>query len=372
MNIKVGSLLKIKNLNARVTGYINYRNPLDGNKTWTEYRLDTPSGERWLSYDEIYQEYSISRPDNSVRGKVGPEWHKVDSGYQIVTSCGGDVDVERGDQAEFVEFEDASEDKTLSVETWDDGTEYSRGEYIELGDIQIVGYEKPKFDASKLLASEGFWTLICILFMVVLFVLEELPPLPRHIDSYLKNSVSYEYVTSITGNARQKADVYEYKGSYKKSYVIVGVPGQDRGYSTDEVARDIIDGIEGQTESVTQQEDGNGDSIAIVTKKEYCLIYHPEDDPDAVYVQISKRKYNYASDNSPYKSSGSTTHWYRSHYYSSSYSADSSTFKSTPSAYTLYNGDTIHNIGNGYFDNYSSSVRQSSINARRSSSGGGK
>ncbi|HBR04691.1 MAG TPA: DUF4178 domain-containing protein, partial [Lachnospiraceae bacterium] len=38
--------------------------------------------------------------------------------------------------------------------------------------------------------------------------------------------------------------------------------------------------------------------------------------------------------------------------------------------YTSYSGDTVHNIGNGYFDSYSSSVRQSSINSRNSSSGG--
>ena len=139
-----------------------------------------------------------------------------------------------------------------------------------------------------------------------------------------------------------------------------------------DVAKDIINGIEGQTQSVTQEDDMADATIAIVTDKEYCLIYHPEDDASLVYVQISNRKYNYASDNSPYKSSSSTTRWYRSHYYSSSYSSDSSTYKSTPSAYSSYGGDTIHDIGNGYYDSYSSSVRQSSINSRKSSSGGGK
>ena len=96
----------------------------------------------------------------------------------------------------------------------------------------------------------------------------------------------------------------------------------------------------------------------------------PEDDPDVVYVQISNRKYNYTSDNAPYHCSKKNTIWYRNHYYSSSYTKDSSSYNDTPSAYNMYNGTTIHNIGNGYFDSYSSSIKQSSVNSRKSSSGG--
>ena len=119
-------------------------------------------------------------------------------------------------------------------------------------------------------------------------------------------------------------------------------------------------------------EEFNKDYVVFQVRNEgnaSAAIYHPEDNAEKVYVQVSKRKYNYTSDNAPYKSSDSDTTWYRSHYYSSSYSADSSTYHS-PSAYTSYSGDTVHNIGNGYFDSYSSSVRQSSINSRNSSSGG--
>lgn len=375
MNIKVGSILKIKNIEAHVIGWITYKNTYDGNKTWTEYRLMTNRGEVWLSMDDFYSEYSVSWPANDVRGRISSKWHEVDRGHQVVTGCSGDVDVERGDEADFIEYEDITEENTLSAEIWDDGTEYSRGEYIELSDIQITGYKKPKFNIYKLLGSQVFWAFAFFIFILLFAIADSLPPLPKYIDKYLKKSQSYEYVTSITGNEKQKADVYEYTGAGNTSVSISYgsyKSGGSSSYSTDYVAKDIIDGIEGQTESVTQ-EDGVSDApIAIVTKSEYCLIYHPEDDADKVYIQISKRKYNYASDNSPYKSSESTTRWYRSHYYSSSYRSDSKKYSHTPSAYESYTGETIYDIGGSYYDSYSSSVRQSSINSRRSSSGGGK
>ncbi|ETP71882.1 hypothetical protein UYO_2111 [Lachnospiraceae bacterium JC7] len=356
MDIKTGSILKINGLDAHVIGWIRYKNTQDGNKTWMEYRLKTNKGERWLSVDDIYKEYSISWAANNVRGNIGPEWHEVDKGRQVVVACGGDVDVENGDAADFIEFEDAEEEKILSTEIWDDGTEYSRGEYIEAEDIKVVGYEKPSVGSSTgVVGSIIALTAVIFTFIIALTILLIPTMGDRTISDYLKQDQRFSYVTSITGNENQKADVYENILSYA---------------TTDDTARDIIEGIEGNTESVTQKDDEKDGDIAIVTKKEYCLIYHPEDEPEKIYIQVSNRKYNYSSDNSPYRSSGVTTHWYRSHYYSSSYSKDSSSFSKTPSAYQSYSGDTIHNIGNGYFDSYSSSVRQSSINARNSSSGG--
>ena len=191
-----------------------------------------------------------------------------------------------------------------------------------------------------------------ILSFVVISVMTNLPN--KSISKYVKNSSLYTYETSITGQEKQKADVYEFYTSVK----------------TDYVAQDIINGIEGYTQSVTQKDDQDDAEIAIVTDKEYCLVYHAEDDADHVYVQVSSRKYNYTSNNAPYRCSDSDLRWYRSHYYSSSYNSDSVTYKNTPSAYKMYDGDTIHNIGNGYFDSYSSSIRQQSINRRNSSSGG--
>ena len=352
----VGTKLNIKGLDATVIGYIEYANPEDGYKTWIEYRLKTHKGECWLSCDEVYNEYSISWPANYIRGQIGPEWHKVDEGTQIVKKYSGDVDVDPGERASFVEYEDANEDNTLSVEMWSDGTEYSTGSYIEKTDIFVMGYEKPKKSSSNSVIT-GIVIVAFLLIAVNMFggIFSVLSGSSgKSVGKYLKNSSYYEYETSITGQENQKADVYEY---YTSS-------------STDQVAMDIIDGIDGETESVTQKDDLSDEEIAIVTKKEYCLIYHPEDDSNKVLIQVSSRKYNYTSDNSPYRCSHANTIWYRDHYYSSSYTSDSSSYKNTPSAYTMYDGSTIHNIGNGYFDSYSNSIRQASINSRNSSSGG--
>lgn len=349
----VGTKLNIRGLEGTVIGYIEYANPEDGYKTWVEYRLKTPRGECWLSCDEVYNEYSISWPANDVRGQIGPEWHKVDEGTQIVQRYGGDVDVDPGERASFIEYEDAAEDNTLSVEMWSDGTEFSKGSYIEKTDIFIMGYEKPP----KAKSGSFVPTLVVCFFLLFIFgsfASRISESSGKSISKYLKSNTYYEYETSITGQEKQKADVYK--------YYIAG--------STDQVAKDIIGGIDGETESVTQKDDLSNEEIAIVTKKEYCLIYHPEDDDDRILVQVSDRKYNYTSDNPPYRCSHANTVWYRNHYYSSGYSSDASKYKSTPSAYSMYDGSTIHNIGNGYFDSYSNSIRQASIHSRNSSSGG--
>lgn len=360
MSYQVGALLNINGLNAKVIGFIQYENPQDAGKDWTEYRLQTQRGECWLSMDDYYQEYSISWPANSIQGRIGPEWHKVDEGTQIVRRYGGAVDVDPGERASFVEYEDESEDHTLSVEMWSDGTEYSTGEYIEKDNIKVVGFEQPK----KQNNNNAFVPIIvgiCLTFFFFGFafvgsIISSLAGSSgsKSINNYLNQSGGYTYETSLTGNENQEATVYRYNMTS----------------TTDDVAKDIITGIEGETESVTQKDNMTDSQIAIMTDDEYCLVYHPEGDDDMVYVQISDRKYNYTSDNSPYRSSASDTKWYRSHYYSSGYASDASTYKSSPSAYSMYSGDTIHNIGNGYFDSYSNSIRQSSVNNRDSSSGG--
>ena len=352
MSYEVGTILNIKGIQGTVIGYITYANPKDGYKEWTEYRLSTSKGECWLSCDDVYKEYSVSWPANNVNGRIGPEWHKVDEGIQVVKASAGDVDVDYGERAEFVEYEDAADDNTLSVEMWSDGVEYSKGYYVEKNDIFVMGYKKPK-KSSNCMSSI---IMLMVFFAVVSFfiVIVNMSKPNKSISKYVKNSSLYTYETSITGQEKQKADVYEFYTSVK----------------TDYVAQDIIKGIEGYTQSVTQKDDQDDAEIAIVTDKEYCLVYHAEGDADHVYVQVSSRKYNYTSNNAPYRCSDSDLRWYRSHYYSSSYNSDSVTYKNTPSAYKMYDGDTIHNIGNGYFDSYSSSIRQQSINRRNSSSGG--
>ena len=51
MFYRVGTLLSINGLQGKVIGYIQYENPQDGNKGWTEYRIKSDGLELWLSCD---------------------------------------------------------------------------------------------------------------------------------------------------------------------------------------------------------------------------------------------------------------------------------------------------------------------------------
>lgn len=235
MGYQIGTLLNINGLAGKVIGFIRYENTQDPGKFWTEYRLRTRNGEAWLSCDDFYNEYSVSWPANDVGGRIGPEWHKVDEGTQVVRSSGGDVDVDPGESATFLEFEDEAEDHTLSVEMWSDGTEYSKGEYVEKEQIVVTGFEKPKNSARGL----GIVVALMLLFMVIppIFntVFSNIAADSKKISTYLESAGQYNYKTSITGNANQTATVYEY---FKDA-------------TTDDVAKDIIEGVDGNTVSVT-------------------------------------------------------------------------------------------------------------------------
>ena len=97
----------------QVIGRITYKNADDGCK-WDEYRLiaEKDGSEHWLSVDDVYKEYSIWQmlrvPDRSG-------YHWSDHGTEVVVFCDGDVDVERGDRAEFTEYEDATEELKSGV-----------------------------------------------------------------------------------------------------------------------------------------------------------------------------------------------------------------------------------------------------------------
>lgn len=354
----IGTVLKIEDKSYKVIGYIVYKNPADG-CSWIDYRLKSGNSEFWLSVDEHYGEYSLSWPANSG-GTIGPEWKKVDEGEQVVTDYDGSVDVDKGERAGFVEYEDETEEKTLSMEIWEDGTEVSEGYYLDSAEIKVTQHAAAK--SAKGGSKFGF--LLILLIGLGAFVVPKLAPLlfgfgggtKTAIADYLKESTfNYQYLTSITGQQKQKAQVYRAM--------------MDMDTAT--VTRMIIDGIEGQTKNVSQNsEDPSDESISIVTDDEYAIVYKPEEEPDRVYVQVSNRKYAYSTDQPPYKARTSTGSWYRSHYYSSAYKMDAQRFKDIPSSYSMYNGPIVHDLGNGYFDSYASNIRQSNIKNRNSSGGG--
>lgn len=372
-SLRVGTELFLENeIEGKIIGYIEYSNLNDHGKKWREYRLKTDEGILWLSVDENYNEYSISYPHEMKDGYMDPIWRKVDEGKQVVTMSEGSVDVEGGDSADFVEFEDDTGENIYSIETWEDGTEVSKGYYIDREEIVIV--HQPELKPSNLNASgcRGMFILTLIAIGIFLgsyssffgFIHNLIVGAPG-IEQYMEKSGSYEYVTSITGNEKQKAQVYKSNRAKNENGKYI------TRITVDDVAKDIIMGIEGNTESVTENmENGLNTSISILTPKEYCLVYYEDGSTDSILVQVSKRKYNYTSDNPPYRASSTVTRWYRSHYFSSAYTKDVKRWKSTPSAYTMYDGPIMHDLGNGYFDVYSNNIRQESVRRRNSSDGG--
>lgn len=353
-----GTVLKVDGVDAQVIGYIVYKNPDDCDKSWVDYRLISEGKELWLSWDDEYQEYSISWPTYLEDGRIDGKWHKVDEGRQIVIFCEGNIDVEIGDTATFIEYEDSTEEETLSIEMWSDGTEISEGCYLDQKEIEYQGvkeiYMHLKVKWWNYLVLALFPMILLGIFGIITFLNR-----PPTIQEYLRSeSIFYNYVTSVTGNNNHKANIYEYDRSYEDK-------------NLDEVAKDIIQGIRGNTELVTANHPSMKDgSISILTKKEYCLLYYPKDKKKTVYIQVSNRKYNYTSDNDLYQGQKSTNNWYHSHYYSSAFSADAVKWRNYPSAYKMYHGPIIQDLGNGYYDTYAQNVRNSSIGSRDSDEGG--
>lgn len=356
MNIALNDLLKVDGDVYRVVGYITYRNRSDG-AVWNEYRLFAVQGgnEKWLSMDDRYSEYSISE---MTRDRNIGAYHQVDQGTQEVISARGDVDVDIGETATFIEYEDSTEEKILSIEMWEDGTEYSRGYYLDLDEIQYMGsanMSTSEFSSSTGAAKKSgkLTGIIIVAVMLVFFIgpmiTNAMGNMTPKIASYLKKTAGFTYVTSITGSQRQKADVYK------------------SSYDVDTTVKMIIDAIDGKTEHVQQNTEDGDTSVGILTKKEYCLVYTSE---DGVLVQVSSRKYAYYNDSAPYHSTSNTHRYYRRFYRSTGYVIDSSDYSGSSSPYDSYSDTTINTSGSDTYNTYSGSVRQASVNSRTSSGGG--
>lgn len=233
----VGDKLWVDGDNYVVVGKVCYRNKMDS-QNWVEYRIfhEGTHTEKWLSVDEAYHEYSISWV---TRNASLDGFHQVDSGTEIVLGAWGNVDVEHGDTAAFIEYEDATEEKIVSIEVWDDGEERSEGYYLDEDEIRLLERGKPS--ASGIVSSmapagflsdklvEGIVVVIALFFVASAFLpsifglmADRFTP---SIAKYLKKTDSYSYVTSVTGHDKQKADEYSTR-YYRRFY-------HSRGYYSD-------------------------------------------------------------------------------------------------------------------------------------------
>lgn len=359
MDYFVGDRLCIGGVIYNIVGKIRYKN-LQDDENWTEYRLLDPSRhEKWLSVDSVFREYSISwvspRADRSA-------YHLVDSGVECAIGCWGSVDVDQGEKASFEEYEDITEEKIISVEYWEDEVEVCEGYYIEESDIQLVSQVPNRTDGpSKGDASSQIGKVIGVVFafyaicimvpMIIAGIAAVFSLSTPKIARYLEKNTFFTYVTSITGEDKQKADVYK------------------SSLDLDTTARKIIDELEGNTEDVQQNTEDGDESIAILTRNEYCLVYLSEQE-DEVLVQVSNRKYAYTTDKEMYHAHRTTSRYYRRYYYSKGYTKDYSKYKKTSSSYDAYSDTSVGSSAGDTYNSYSNSVRQASQAARASSGGG--
>ena len=364
MEFSVGEKINVEGTNYTVVGKIRYRNNVD-NCQWIEYCLKgiQVNIERWLSYDETYFEYSIT--DLSANKNVNG-YHIVDQGEEEVIGVWGKVDVEVGDKARFIEYEDSTEEKIISVEKWDDGQEITSSYYLDAEEVQRAtsvnstashvasnnysSYNNTirKKSGSKIpLIIVGAWIVFCVL-SPVLF--SGSSSASSSIEEVLNDDSQFTYETSITGNQSEKAKVYRSSTDLDNSVKI------------------ILEGIEGETESVQQNTEDGDNSVAILTGNEYCLVYESED--NAVLVQVSSRKYAYTTDERPYHSRIHTHRYFRRFYYTRGYRNDTSNYGDSTTPYSTFNDTTITSNSVDQYNTYSSSIRQSSVNSRTSSGGG--
>lgn len=362
MAYNIGTILRIDGKRYYISGYVEYQS-LNEKSRWTEYKMRELSThqEWWLSYDDYNNEYSLAQVKSNGNSQFLADtdgFHEVDSGTARAVASRGDVDVDPGESFNFIEYEDITEEKIRSLEIWEDETEISDGYYIDKEEITVESQGSTSYSRTPSSGGAGTFAKLAAFIVCVGAILSGFTGFIAKEEStrmsrYIKTSTDYAYKTSITSplNDKQKADVYT------------------TSLSVDEAAQNIIKGIDGKTESVQQNTDDNDKSIAILTQKEYSLIY-TDSEEGGTLVQICPRTYAYSDSSAPYHSSSSTHRYYRRYYYSRAYYHDRYKYKKYTDSYSDYSDTPVSSNSNDKYSTYSNSVRQSSL-AARSSSGGG-
>ncbi len=373
LKFRKGDRIKIEGELYQILGGIELVNRSDGAR-WTEYYVQNlQNGKlRWLSVDEIYDEYAIYTSCDS-KGFSEEEldaqgWKNADSGVEEVLGWFGNVDAEQGEKASYTEYEDSTGEYLMSVEHWDGETEYAKGYYLDKDEIEIasdlqqvenrqfrVDYnncqprhpqtmQKRKGRNNKIIALVVIAIMACGIWAMTKSASK------KEIRNYLEDSSFYFYETSITSdlNEEEKADVYSTSRSIEMA------------------AKDIINAIDGETEDV--QENTEDKSVAILTEHEYCLVYESEE--GKTMVQASSRAFAYQSTSNPYHATSTTARHYRSFYYFRGFSRDASRYDNRASGYQNYSGTAPDYNYSDTYRNYSNTVRQGSTGTRTSSGGG--
>ena len=355
LNFNVGDKISIGEITYTVDGKITY---IDGDYIWDEYAIFSSGQESWLSIDNEQSVFIWQMtPPADTSGM-----EQTDSGTERVQICSGNVDVEPGDSARYTEYRDPKNDSYVSVEIWDDETEYSRGRRIAAEKIALVSSNpKPPSHKAENGVKRVFKKFGCLGVVVLMGVVSIFLPESSFnvtIREKIENNSEFPFETSITGYENKNADVYY------------------TDYDAGEAATRIIDLIEGELDYV-QENPQDTSTIAILTKSEVCMIYRDTAD-NGTLVHLATRQWTLDNLDSPlYPGDSTTNEFYKGFYQYYALAADTSDYSSGgsghyrhyPHHYGTYFG-TAYLISNSRYYSYSSSVREASA-ARRRSSGGG-
>lgn len=352
LNFNLGDKISICHNEYTVLGMITFTNEAD-ECTYYEYKIKSKNNGKikWLSIDETYEEYGLYTK-HILKIKLDG-YTKKDYGKAKVVNYKGSVDVDLCDIVHYTEYEDITETKIISIEEWEDEVEYSSGVYIEKEDIELLYRSTSPYEAN--IPQINIKHILVLLVFIIggaisAFVYFNVGKTP--INEFLsKEDSHFVYTTSITSdlNSKEKANVY------------------NSDLSIDETAKSIIEGIKGNVKDVQQNQIDQ--SIVILTDNEYSIVYN--DIENKILVHNSTRKFAYSSTNTLYNATEETDDFYRNYYYNYALSEDTSKYSSNTNGYgssRIYRRPMFSS--DNYYNDYSSSVRQSSINTRNSSGGG--
>ena len=363
MRFNPGYRIKVGQREFSVTGRISYRGN-DGS-VWDEYSLRDASGRTaWLSVDDEEGEYILSEATGLQHPPEGFSLYW--QGSERVTGVSGRVDVEPGDEAVCSDYEDHS-GRIYSVERWDDETEYSLGTILDPDKIirisggGVAGWmlNLPFLRNSSVSPRDAGIALLCVV-VPIIFALHGSKG--QDINSYLESQPDkYVRVTSLTSSAdnHSRATVYSAATSW--------AGGRSPGDTADDIVSNCTDEFTRIRKNDMEPEDG---SVSMLTRRNYVFIYR-DADAGNVLVQVEPRKYSYHSVPGPYHSPVMSERFYRAFYHRYAYPEDLSSFGRGGSPYESYK--SAYALGNSYdhsLESKSVSIRQQSLNRRRSSGGG--
>lgn len=351
MRLNGGDIISIDGVHYVIKGRLEFKSKSGG--AWIECSMSRLSDgvNFWLSVDDkcLLWEVLSSKPD--VTG-----YEKIESGTEIVTGAYGDVDCEDGDKAEYEDYCNKADGFYVSIEKWDDETEYSSGSKVDPSKIELVrkgeGETEKKKSKSK---SWIFYLLLFVGFLAFKFCGSS-STTPPTVESGLTDNENYTLETSLTGADKDYAQVFSSLSS------------------VDYVVKEIITHIEGNTTQVIENPVDSA-SVMIITPEEYCIVY-TDSITQKTLIHLCDKEWMDANSSMPlYHATACTDDFAKSLHIYNAHGGDSLE-KSNSSRHHHYRSHAFSAIffssmrNSGRYNDYSNSVRQSSVSSRRSSGGG--